>query len=268
MTGNRRGWIARRARLAALALVGTAAWPAQAQWLGQDYATYGAPLSSFMHSSMVNNLTMIQAAEQSAKDEQRRGGKDGRTADRTGGNARDGGTASGRAPAALALRADAPPAVQRNAAGLAQHFPPEQRATMTRAFADSMGVWAQLEAKLGLPRNDVGGALAAFLVGNYMVMTGKEVSDEEFGAVVEQLRRQPSLHKILGGQSPAALRNLYEQSAMTGTFMALAYKSGQANPPPPAQQANLRQAARENLRTVGLDPDRLHIGMRGISMGE
>lgn len=226
------GWKARRA---ALALLAAAALPAQAQWLGADYATYGAPLNSFMHNSVVNNLSMINAATRKPKEE-------------------------------TPLRADAPAAVQRNAAGLAQNFPPEHRAAMTKAFADSMGVWTQLETKLGLPRNDVGGALAAFLVGNYMVMTGKEVSDDEFAAVVAQLRRQPSLRSTLGGQSPAALRNLYEQSAMTGTFMALAYKSQQTNPQPPAQQANLRNAARDNLRTVGLDPDRLQIDARGISL--
>jgi hypothetical protein len=244
MAGKIHGW---KALPVALALLGAAA---HAQWLGQDYATYGAPLSSFMHSSMTNNLTMIQLADKAAREE--RGRRAG-----TGAAARD----------VVALRADAPSAVQRNAAELALHFPPEHRAVMTKAFADSMAVWTRLETKLGLPRNDVGGALAAFLVGNYMVLTGKDVSDEEFAAVVEQLRRQPSLRSMLGGQAPAALRNLYEQSAMTGTFMALAQKSQQTNPQPPAQQANLRHAARENLRTVGLDPDRLQISARGISMG-
>jgi len=226
------------AALAQLALLGFAASSAHAQWLGADYAAYGAPLNSFMHSSVVNTSLMIQAADPAARS----------------------------APGTVTLRADAAPAVQRNAADLAQHFPPQHRATMTKAFADRMDVWHQLEDKLGLPRNDVGGALAAFLVGNYMVMTNREVSDEEFGVVVEQLRRQPSLRTSLGAQTPSALRNLYEQSAMTGTFMALAYKSQQTNPQPVAQQANLRDAARENLRTVGLDPDRVRIDARGISL--
>ncbi|WP_229257314.1 DUF6683 family protein [Duganella callida] len=231
-----------------LALIASAALalPVRAQWLGADYATYGAPLSSFMQSSVVNNSLMIQAADPSAQ----------KRPDRAGSGA------------ASTLRADAPADVQRNAADLARNFPPQHRATMTKTFADSMGIWYQLEAKLGVPRNDVGGALAAFVVGNYMVLTSKEVSDEEFGVVVDQLRRQPSLRTTLGAQSPAALRNLYEQSAMSGTFMALAYKSQQVKPQPPEQQANLRNAARENLRTIGLDPDRLRIGARGISMAD
>jgi hypothetical protein len=78
---------------------------------------------------------------------------------------------------------------------------------MSKAFSDSMDVWYQLESKLHLPRNDVGGAWL-LSVGNYMVMTGKEVSDEDFAVVVEQLRRQPSLRATLGAQSPSALRNL------------------------------------------------------------
>lgn len=101
-----------------------------------------------------------------------------------------------------------------------------------------------------------------------MMLKGREVSDEEFAVVVEQLRRQPSLRTTLGGQSPSVLRNLYEQSAMSGTFMALAYKSQQIKPQPAAQSANLRNAARENLRTLGLDPDRLHIDARGIGLDQ
>lgn len=235
----------------AVALLGSIAMPAQAQWLGADYAAYGAPLNSFMHSSVLNNSAMIQAADPASRS--------------TTGSA----APSGQAARSIAtLRADAPQAVQHNAADLARNFAPDQREPMTKAFSESMAVWYRLESKLGLPRNDVGGALAAFLVGNYMMMTGKEVSDEEFAVVVEQLRRQPSLHSTLGSQSPAALRNLYEQSAMSGTFMALAYKSQQVKPAPAAQQALLRQAARENLRTVGLDPDRVVINARGIGVGK
>lgn len=146
MTNKRHGWRMAGAVLApvgALALLGFAALPAHAQWLGADYANYGAPLNSFMQSSVLNNSSMIQAATPAPRDNQ---------GHRSSGSATAGATSA--APAVsevLTLRADAPPAVQRNAADLAAHFPPGHRAVMTKAFADSLDVWHQLETKLGLP---------------------------------------------------------------------------------------------------------------------
>ena len=208
------------------------AGPARAQWLGQDYATYGAPLSNFVQLATVHNLNMINAA-----------------------------SAADKAPPPL--RAEAPSAVQRNAQELALRFPPAQRTPMTKAYQDSMDVYQKIEAKMGWPRNDVGGAIAAFVVGNYIAMRDTDVSDEEFAAVATQMRRHPGLASSFKQQSAASLRNLYEQSAMVGTFMALAQKSLHLAPQP-AQQANLRAAARENLKLVlGADPERLRIGAQG-----
>ncbi|OEZ97476.1 DUF6683 family protein [Duganella sp. HH101] len=213
-----------------------AAWPAQAQWLGQDYASYGVPMSNFIQLATIHNLNMIDAATPGDKK-------------------------SAAAPAPL--RAEAPPAVQRNAQELAQRFPAAQRAPMAQAYQDSMEVYQKIEAKMGWSRNDVGGALAAFVVGNYMAMRDTEVADEDFAAVARQMRNHPRLAGSFRQQSAASLRNLYEQSAMVGTFMALAQKSLQQTPQP-TQQANLRAAARENLKLVlGADPERLHIGARG-----
>ncbi|MQA42385.1 DUF6683 family protein [Rugamonas aquatica] len=214
------------------------AWPAQAQWLGQDYATYGVPMSNFIQLATIHNLNMIDAATPGDKK-------------------------SAPASAPAPLRAEAPPAVQRNAQELAQRFPAAQRAPMAQAYQDSMEVYQKIEAKMGWSRNDVGGAIAAFVVGNYMAMRDTEVADEEFAAVARQMRNHPRLAGSFKQQSAASLRNLYEQSAMVGTFMALAQKSLQQTPQP-TQQANLRAAARENLKLVlGADPERLRISARG-----
>lgn len=215
--------------------------PCCAQWLGADYATYGAPMSNFGVNTMMNNSAMINAAAESS---------------------RQAAESSRQAP----VRANAAPALSRNAEELAQRFPSDQQEQMRKAYIDCMRGYQKIEAKMGWPANDLGGAVAAFIVGNYMVFAWREVSDAEFAAVAEQFRRQSGWQASMRKLAPAKARNLYEQSAMVGTFMALAHKSlGPA--PQPEKQARLRQVAADNLKlVVGADPASIRIDSRGLSL--
>ncbi|WP_444846916.1 DUF6683 family protein [Duganella caerulea] len=169
-------------------------------------------------------------------------------------------------PADSPLKAPARSAVAANAHELATRFPVEQRPQMEQAYRRSMDVYTQLEKKLGLPERDMAGSLAAFLVGNYMVLNDVEVSDDAFRTVAQQLREQASMQAALRRVDAAQLRNLYEQTAMIGTFMALAHKSEQQNPQPPEVAAHIRDTARANLEVVlRMPPARLSISDRGLS---
>lgn len=223
-------------RLAPIFLLSLLALPAQAQWLGHDYAIYGALMSNFIINSTLNNTSMINAASDAAR------------------------------TAARPLLASGSPRVASNAEELAQRFEPHQRIPMAKAYVESMGFYQKIEAKMGWPRNDIGGALAAFIVGNYWAYTGVEVSDAQFAAVAEQLRSQPGLHASFQNSSAQALRNMYEQSAMVGAFMVLALKSMERTADP-QKQDRLRTAAGANLKQVlGIDPARLRINEQGISV--
>lgn len=157
------------------------------------------------------------------------------------------------------------PAVQANAHKLAQHFPIEKRAEMQKIYVQSMDVYLQVEKKLGWTPRDMAGGLAAFLVGNYMVLKNTEVSDEEFAAVANQMRAQNKLQGVNTRAEADKVRDVFEQSAMIGAFMALAYKSHQLQPQPPAAYENLRNAAKENLQLVLKgDPSSLHIDKNGM----
>jgi hypothetical protein len=172
-----------------------------------------------------------------------------------------------RMPADTPLKAPARPAVDSNARELAARFPVAQRPHMEQAFRRSMDVYTQLEKKLGLPERDMAGSLAAFLVGNYMVLNDVDVSDDAFRTVARQLRDQASMQTTLRRIDAAQLRNLYEQTAMMGTFMALAHKSQQQNPQPPEAAARIRDTARANLEAVlRIDPARLSISATGFSV--
>jgi len=157
------------------------------------------------------------------------------------------------------------PAVQANAHKLAQHFPADKRAEMEKVYLQSMDIYLQVEKKMGWAPRDMAGGLAAFLVGNYMVLKNTEVPDEDFNAVARQIRAQNKLQNINDRNEADKVRDVFEQSAMIGAFMALAYKSHQQQPQPPAVYENMRNAARENLQLVLKgDPSNLFIDKNGM----
>ena len=170
-------------------------------------------------------------------------------------------------PADAPLKAPARPAVETNARELAARFPVAQRPHMEQVFRRCMDVYAQLEKKLGLPERDMAGSLAAFLVGNYMVLNDVDVPDNAFRNVARQLRDQAAMQASLRRVDAAQLRNLYEQTAMMGTFMALARRSEKQNPQPPDAAARIRDTARANLEAVlRMPPARLSISDTGLGV--
>lgn len=173
------------------------------------------------------------------------------------------------APADAPLRAPAGSAAGTNARELAARFPLAQRQQMEQAFRRSLDVYTRIEKKLGIPERDMAGSLAAFLVGNYMVLNDADVSDDAFRAVARQLRDQAAIQSSLRRLDAVRLRNLYEQTAMIGTFMALAHKSQQQNPQSSEAATHIRDAARANLKAVlRTDPARLAIDDTGLRVAD
>lgn len=161
--------------------------------------------------------------------------------------------------------AKAKPAVKENARKLSMHFPPEQRAQVEKYYIESMATYLKLEKKMGWEPRDMAGGLAAFLVGNYMVLHERNVSDEEYAAVASQMRAQQQMQKITQASDQEKLRDVFEQSAMVGVFMAVAYLAHQQKPQESAFYGNLRNAARENLQLVlKSDPAKLSIDKNGM----
>jgi hypothetical protein len=219
-----------------LALFGGLAMPAaRAQYVMEFAQTYNAPASNFISNTFLNQQTLIEATRPGAAQARRQ---------------------------ALPL---APPQAQRSATELAQAAPAAQRAKLEKIYAQLMPGYRQLEQKLGWPAEDVAGAMAALVAGNYMAMTGTELSDESVTAAGNQLRASASVQNVVTKLSPADRRRLYEQCAMLGTFMALANKASQQQPANVV--ANLRQSARANLRVVlGDAADTLRFTASGMQL--
>ncbi|HSI59244.1 MAG TPA: DUF6683 family protein [Ideonella sp.] len=172
-------------------------------------------------------------------------------------------TTGARAPATLAPAGNQ---LGDNARQLATAFPAAQRSQMTDAYLQSFETYRKLEHKLGVPSNDVAGAMAAYIAGNYMALHNVEVPDAHFQRLVAQMR------EALGGQdsfvsaSARQKRQMYEQLAMVGTFMAVARQAFLQNPNPASEQ-NFRNAARANLEAALKQPaDGLRLGAQGLSL--
>ncbi|GAB2862510.1 hypothetical protein GCM10027277_33850 [Pseudoduganella ginsengisoli] len=168
-----------------------------------------------------------------------------------------------KAPAPAVAKAK--PAIQANARKLSMHFPADKRAEMEKIYVQSMDIYLKVEKKMGWTPRDLAGGMAAFVVGNYMVLKNTDVSDEAFAAVARQFRAQDKVQELGNSKDPDKVRDVFEQSAMIGAFMALAYKSHQQQPQPPAVYDNMRNAAVENLKLVmRSDPNSLLIDDKGI----
>lgn len=164
-----------------------------------------------------------------------------------------GGGSSGRhsssTPARTSTLAPASAQTGSSARQLAQAVPAPQREQMAQVYQQSFDTWRQLERKLGLPSNDVAGAIAAFIAGNYMAYRDVEVPDPAYLRLVAQVRGSLVESRGFARATPAQRRALYEQMAMVGTFMAVARLSFQQKPNPAAEQ-NFRDAAAANLEAA------------------
>ncbi len=152
--------------------------PLHAQWLGTDYPFTTAPQINYSANSFLNFSVLNQAVTPDAK-----GGKGAHPATRA---------AAGQGPT-----------VAQTASQLAANFPQAAQAQMQAAYTAALAHFEQVMQRLGQPREDVASAMAAFLIGNQMVLRGQGLPpDAEFVSLCQQLRTQ--LKKNTGFQKARA----------------------------------------------------------------
>lgn len=160
--------------------------------------------------------------------------------------------------------ASGPAQVHQSATELAQRFPAQHRAAMTKAFEESFVFWQKLETQLGLTPNDVGAATAAFIAGNYAAFMQQQVADEDFKTLVAQMQGLLGRNAAFAQSSPALKRQMYEQLAMVGTFMVV-YGEHLKQKPSPNEEVNFRNSAKANLEAgLGIAVERIQIGKQGL----
>lgn len=172
----------------------------------------------------------------------------------------------GPVDSARSTLANGRPQPETSARDLAQLLPPAQRAPMGQAYLQAFEGYRQLERKLGLEGNDLAGSIAAFIAGNYMALNNVDLPDAHFQKLAAQLRASLAQNPGYGQLSATGKRKLYEQTAMVGTFMAVARLAFRQKPNPVAEQ-HYRDSARANLEMALQVPvEQVRIDAQGLTL--
>ncbi|MGE4322275.1 MAG: DUF6683 family protein [Sphingobium sp.] len=157
-------------------------------------------------------------------------------------------------------------AARRMPARMAQAYPAADRAKAERAFDRMLTGYDQVSRQLGVPRNDVAGAVAAFIAGSWMAYHDRDVADADFPALVAQMRDILRSTPDFVNASAANKQDLHEQLAILGTTMALTRAQLQRQPDA-ALSARMQDAARSYLTGfLKIAPERLAIDSKGLSI--
>jgi dimeric dUTPase (all-alpha-NTP-PPase superfamily) len=138
--------------------------------------------------------------------------------------------------------------VPQGPAKLALKAPVNLRAQVKVAYTNSFNLYKKLERLLGIPNDDVAGAMAAYIAGNYIAANNVNIPDATFKVLVNQMRTLLVKIPAFKNASKAAKRDLYEQMAIIGTFMTLANIELKKPPLNPALITKFRSTAKNNLK--------------------
>ena len=208
-----------------------------------DWAFHGAPEAQALHQSYVmqqiaNGTYLKGTGKSSAK-----------------------AAPTPKSAAALTFDAQSQPIAP---AKLARAYPQETRAKAEQTFGQTLDTYHKLESQFGLRRNDLGGALAAFVAGNYAAYRNEAFPDKLFKPLVQQMQTVLQSTGTLEKAGAAEKQELYENLAILGTYMLLTREALQKSPDPKIA-ANMKTAARGYLQqALKLDPDRMRLTDQGL----
>ncbi|GEM_PF-6384156 len=155
---------------------------------------------------------------------------------------------------------------RRMPAQMARHYPAADRAEAQRVFGNMLTGYGQVARQLGVPDNDVAGAVAAFIAGSWMAYHDQDVSDADFPVLVAQMRDVLRSTPDFVNAPLAEKQDLHEQLAILGTTIALTRAQLQQQPNA-ALSAHMKAAAHSYLTGfLKTDPDRLVINSSGLSI--
>lgn len=149
-------------------------------------------------------------------------------------------------------------------AKMASHYPAGQRAQVERTFSEVLDGYRKIESQFGIPRNDLAGAVAAFLAGSYMAYNDVDFPDEHFKPLVSQMRQTIASNAEFQAASDVEKQDMYEQMAILGTSLALTRDALKAQPNPQIA-STMKQAAKGYLEQfLKTDADKVDITAAGL----
>jgi len=148
---------------------------------------------------------------------------------------------------------------------LVASYPPQQREQVAKEMSDLLARYREIETRFGLAPNDVAGAVAAFVAGNYMAWRDVEFPDAAFAPLVQQMRGVIAAQPRFRDATDAEKQQLYEEMAIVGMHMALqraALRGASA-----AARKQLQRTAKSHLDNfLQMDCSRLSIRATGLAL--
>lgn len=154
-------------------------------------------------------------------------------------------------------------------ATLAQHYPAEKRKEAEKVFRQMLTTHRSVMQRFGVADNDLSGAVAAFIAGNYMAYNNADFADASFGPLVLQMRGSLANNAALAAATPAERQAAFEQLAILGMMSAttqIALKAEPGHVDAAVVEAKMRAAGERNLRQfLGVDPAQVRLTPTGIT---
>lgn len=146
---------------------------------------------------------------------------------------------------------------------LVASYPPAQRDQVAQSMAGLLARYREIESRFGLAPNDVAGAVAAFVAGNYMAYRDVDFPDAGFLPLVQQMRGVMAALPQFRDATDAQKQQLYEEMAVVGLHMAL--QRAELRGASAAARAQLRRTAKSHLdQFLQMDCSRLALGVNGL----
>lgn len=187
---------------------------------------------------------------------------------------RENGKAAVKAPASSVKTASAPTtfkpvsvaAGQSVAHRMAAAYPAKAQAAAEDLFDTLLETHDEVQAQFGVPPNDLAGALASFIAGNWMAMNNVPFPDKNFQPLVRQMRSILEASPEFSDLTNAERQEIYQNLAINGMFMAAA-QARLEDHPDQAFEASMRAAGRSNLEEwLSADPSGLKINSKGLEL--
>lgn len=149
-------------------------------------------------------------------------------------------------------------------AKIAATYPGSAQQDAERLFREMLDKHPQLMKQLGVPPDDLASAIATFVAGSYIAYRDIDFPDQNFKPLYQQVRGIIASNPDLLQASAAEKREMFEQMAILGTFMALT-RDALKKQPNAQTTANMRTAAKSYLEGfLKTDADRVQITANGL----
>lgn len=141
-------------------------------------------------------------------------------------------------------------------------IPADQRTKQAQVYKQLVEMYQQVAKAAGIPKDDLAGPLATYIVSAYTAYQGSDVADQAFLAVVEQVRATLASSDGFAKAKTTDKQALYEQSAFMGMYLATLARAGDAKVAASAKESGktlLESLFQTTIDKISIDDTGYHV---------